>query len=164
MSSMTASELVLRGRMQGDLALVERAQETARDAVEWCAIAETLPRERAGRAIARALELAGSDVRVYRNVALIERGDVAAAKRALAAGAEALLAHHATTLDWCALADGWRAAGDADAALHYLEHARASAETVADWCALGELGRAEALARTVSERVLVVQACDAAQD
>jgi hypothetical protein len=164
---MTASELVLRGRMQGDLALVERARESARDAVEWCAIAEALPRERAGDALARALALAGSDVRVYRNVARIERTrfeDVAAATRALAAGAEALLAHHATTRDWCALADAWRAAGDRDAALHYLEHARASAETVADWCAVGQLARAEALARTVGERALVVQAWDGAQD
>jgi len=164
---MTASELVLRGRIQGDLALVERARESARDAVEWCAIAEALPRERAGDALARALALAGADVRVYRNVARIESTrfeNVAAAKRALAAGAEALLAHGGATLDWCALADAWRAAGDADAALHYLEHARASAETVADWCAVGELARAEASARTVGERTRVVQACDAAQD
>lgn len=164
---MTASELALRARMRRDPALLDRAEAVARDAVEWCAIADSQPRERAAHALSRALALAGADVRVYRNVARIQRtrfGDVAAAQHALAAGAAALLAADTQTAEWCALADGWRAAGDPDAALHYLEHARASARTVEDFCAIGDLDRAEVAARTVRDRVEIARACDDAQD
>ncbi|HEY5937834.1 MAG TPA: hypothetical protein VIU61_24465 [Kofleriaceae bacterium] len=164
----TASQLVLRARATGDASVLDAAAPLARDAVDWHAIAESDPgSDRATTALERALALAGTDVRVYRSIARIQRtlrADPAAAARTLAAGAAALLAADPPTTDWCLLADGWQRLGEHDAALDYLRHASASARTSADCCAVGELDRAEALATTVHDRIAIAKACDDAQD
>ena len=153
--------------MRGELGLLDEAETLAGDDPHaWCAIAESHEaRERAAYAVSRALALAGTDLRVYRNAARIQRTRLGeSGHHALAAAAAMLEQQPPSTTAWCALADAWRAAGDRDAAEHYLEHAKASAATCEDWCAVGELARAEAAARTTRDRIAVVKACDDAQD
>ena len=164
----TASQLVLRARAIGDVALLDAAEPLARDAVDWHALAESHPDDdRVRDCLARALAMAGTDVHVYRSIARIQRtrlGDPAAASRTLAAAAAAFLTADPPTVDWCLLADSWNRVGDRDAALDYLRHASASARTSSDHCAVGELDRAEALATTVHDRIAIAKACDDAQD
>ena len=166
----TAGELVLRARATDDAKLLDQAEALARDGTEWFAIAESYPdgaRDRAAYCLSRALAAAATDVRVYRSIARIHRTrfrDDAAAAKALAACAAVLLAGETSTADWCLLAHAWETLGDRDAALDYLQHARACAHTVPDWCAVGELDRAERAARSVHDRIAIAKACDDAQD
>ena len=166
----TASDFVLRARPRGDVALLDAAEHVARDAHDWCVIAESFSstdRGRAEHALSRALALAGDDLVAYRNVARIQRtrlADPAGAAHALATAGAMLLARSATTSEWCALAAAWTALGDDDTALDYLRHARAVADACEDYCRIGDLDRAEASARGVHDRIAIAKACDDAQD